>query len=413
MAFLQGHDKPISFGGKMSLRKNLIAGQNFVLEHRDLHILIIPDSMPPDLALDTSAFLLNDKDKVSSDNDFVFFNQPSRLDQGVELDCAQHKLSLHLDRASPAVNKIVFASTIFQGNSKGQSFKNFKGMTVLVKDFLSGIELAAFAIDTSAFSETALIFAELYRHQGNWKFRAVGSGFVGGLEPLAKHYGVDVGESEDASPQPVPPPASPKPVNLSKVTLEKKGQSISLEKKPQGQLGKIHINLNWNSAPTKSPGLFSRAKAGIDLDLGCLFEFQDGTIGGVQALGNCFGNLQHPPYIELDQDDRSGTSITGENLAINGDHWHLFRRILVFAFIYDGIPNWSHADAKITLKNSDQSTIEVKLDSHRNDQTMCAIAMLENIENRVVITKLLEYFSGHQALDQAYGWGLKYTQGTK
>lgn len=399
----------------MNARKDLVSGQNITLAHHDLHVMIIPAQMPPDLALDTSAFLLNDKEKVGSDNDFVFFNQPSRLDQGVELDCANHKLTLHLDRVGPQIHKIVFTSTIFQGNLKGLAFKDVKKITVLVKDFLSGIELISFALDTSAFSETALIFAELYRHQGNWKFRAIGAGFVGGLEPLARHYGVDVGEGESAAP-PVPPVPSeppPSPINLSKVTLEKKGQSISLDKKPQGQLGKIHVNLNWNAVPVKSPGFFSRAKGGIDLDLGCLFELQDGSIGGIQALGNSFGNFHRLPYIELDQDDRSGASIAGENLAINGDYWHLFRRVLVFAFIYEGIPNWSHADAVITIKNSGQADIEVRLDSHRNDQMMCAIAMLENIDNRVVITKLVDYFNGHQPMDAAYGWGLNYKPGSK
>ncbi|MDP2177221.1 TerD family protein [Methylicorpusculum sp.] len=396
--------------------KNLIAGQNFVLEHHDLHISIIPDYVPAGLALDTSAFLLNERDKVSSDNDFIFFNQPARLDQGIELDCNSHKLTLHLNGVASSVKKIVFTSTIFQGNEKNQSFKDLKKITVLVKDFLTGMEIAAFVLDTSTFSETALIFSELYRHQNTWKFRAVGSGFVGGLEPLAKHYGVVVGEGEASSSEPDPVPATPppKPINLSKITLEKKGQSISLDKKPQGQLGKLQINLNWNSKPIKSTGFFSRSQGGgIDLDLGCLFEFQEGSIGGIQALGNSFGNLHRPPYIELDQDDRSGTSVAGENLIINGDFWHLFRRILVFTFIYEGIPNWSHVDAKITFKCNDQSDIEVRLDSHRNDQTMCAIAMLENIDNRVSITKLVEYFRDHQSMDLAYGWGLNYSRGSK
>ncbi|MEF3073768.1 TerD family protein [Methylobacter sp. Wu1] len=397
----------------MNARKDLVSGQNITLAHHDLHVMIIPAQMPPDLALDTSAFLLNETEKVGSDKDFVFFNQPSRLDQGIELDCNSHKLTLHLDRVGAQINKIVFTSTIFQGNLNGLAFRDVKKITVLVKDFLSGIELVSFALDTSSFSETALIFAELYRHQGNWKFRAIGAGFVGGLEPLAKHYGVDVGEGEGSAPSPIQPASPPKPINLSKVTLEKKGQSISLDKKPQGQLGKINVNLNWNNTPTKSPGFFSRSKSGIDLDLGCLFEFQDGSIGGIQALGNCFGNFHQFPYIELDQDDRSGTSVTGENLAVNGDCWHLFRRVLIFAFIYEGIPNWSHADAVITIKNSGQADIEVRLDSHRNDQMMCAIAMLENIENRVVITKLVDYFNGHRSLDAAYGWGLNYAAGSK
>ncbi len=60
-----------------------------------------------------------------------------------------------------------------------------------------------------------------------------------------------------------------------------------------------------------------------------------------------------------------------------------------------------------------QPAIEVRLDSHRNDQFMCAVAMLENINNQLRITKLADYFAGHQQLDQAYGWGLNYVKGSK
>jgi tellurite resistance protein TerA len=140
---------------------------------------------------------------------------------------------------------------------------------------------------------------------------------------------------------------------------------------------------------------------------------EDGTLGGIQALGGHFGNLQRFPYIELDQDDRSGQSVGGETLRINGQHWPVFRRVLIFAFIYEGVPNWSHVNAVVTIRSKNQPDIEVRLDSHRDDQLMCAIAMLENINTQLRITKLLDYFSGHQHLDRAYGWGLNYVAGSK
>ena len=93
-------------------------------------------------------------------------------------------------------------------------------------------------------------------------------------------------------------------VNLGKIELTKKGQSINLEKK--AQLGPITVNLNWNQQTKSSGGflksLFGNNSSGIDLDLGCLFELTTGEKGAIQALGNSFGSLQHPPYIELDGD---------------------------------------------------------------------------------------------------------------
>ncbi|MGJ0515564.1 MAG: TerD family protein [Methylomicrobium sp.] len=401
-------------------RIDMVAGQNCPMPVSALHVTVMTGRQITGPDLDMSAFLLNAQGKVSRDEDFVFYNQPLRADQGVELEPRQNRLTLHLDRTQPAVQKIALTMTITDGQIKGQNFTEVQQVTVLVKDFLTGIEIASFVLDTTKTQETALILAEFYRHQDQWKLRAVGQGFIGGLQPLAEFYGVDVSEGESSSPMPMPPPASAEPapapapqkLNLSKITLEKRGQSISLEKNQNG-LGEIVVNLNWNATPTKSAGLFSRKAEGIDLDLACLWEFQDGARGAVQALGGHFGNLQQFPFIELDQDDRSGRSIGGETMRINGKYWPEFSRVLIFAFIYEGVPNWSHVDAVITIKCSNQPDIEVRLDSHRNDQFMCAIAMLENVNGQLRITKLVDYFSGHQQMDHAYGWGLNYVAGSK
>ena len=396
-------------------RIDLVSGQNCPLATQSLHILISHSSPPAAMELDVSAFLLNAQGKVSKDEDFVFFNQPVRADEGVSLEPELSRFTLHLDKTNPSIQKIALTMTITDGTSKGQNFSSLKNVTVLVKDFLTGLELASFVLDTSSFKETALILGEVYRHQDKWKFRAVGQGFVGGLQPLAEHFGVNVDEGETSTPAQntqVQSDTAPK-LNLSKVTLDKRGQSFSLEKQ---ELSEITVNLNWNAAPVKSMGFFRNqlaADKGIDLDLACLWEFEQGEIGATQALGNHFGNFHQFPFIELDQDDRSGHSMGGETLRINGRYWAEFRRILIFTFIYEGVPNWSHVDAVVTIKTKNQPDIEVRLDSYRDDQFLCAIAMLENINNQVKVTKLVDYFSGHQQMDRAYGWGLNYVAGSK
>ncbi|MSP28252.1 MAG: stress response protein [Methylococcales bacterium] len=396
----------------MTNRIDLVTGQNCPLSTLSLHTLVSHGTNPQGVELDVSAFLLNAQGKVATDEDFIFFNQPARSDQGILLEPEQSRFTLHLDRTSDAVQKIALAMTIADGASKGQNFSHLKNVTVLVKDFLTGLEIACFSLDTAPNKETSLILGEFYRHQNNWKFRAVGQGFVGGLQPLAEYYGVDVSESEVSSTSAAPPPPAAK-LNLSKVTLEKKGQSISLDKQA-GEFSEMLVNLNWNATPVKSMGFFrNKTATGIDLDLACLWEFDQGDIGATQALGGHFGNFHQFPFIELDQDDRSGQSVGGENLRINGRYWQKFRRILIYTFIYEGVPNWSHVDAVITIKTKDQADIEVRLDSYRDDQFLCAVAMLENINNQVKITKLIDYFSGHQEMDRAYGWGLNYVAGSK
>lgn len=210
-------------------------------------------------------------------------------------------------------------------------------------------------------------------------------------------------------------------VNLNKIELTKKGQAINLTKS-SNSIGEILVNLQWNqqSSSAKPTGfmasLLGKKPKGtsIDLDLGCLYELKNGQKGCVQALGNAFGSLSAPPYIQLDGDDRTGSSTTGENLRINGNRLSEIKRILVYSFIYNGVSNWSEADGVVTLKYKDGSDIEVKLNEHKNGQNMCAIAMIENENDETFkIQRLVEYFRGHQEMDNSYKWGMKWSAGKK
>ena len=207
-------------------------------------------------------------------------------------------------------------------------------------------------------------------------------------------------------------------VNLNKIELTKKGHSINLEKKT-GKIGRITVNLNWNQQVQKPSGgflssLFGGKSGGIDLDLGCLFEMKNGDKGCVQALGNSFGNYQDWPYIELDGDDRTGSISNGENLRINGDFLKEIKRIVVYSFIYRGVANWAQADGVVTLSYEGGQDIVVRLDEHRANMGMCAIAMIENVNDETFkVERLVEYFKGHEAMDRAYGWGMNWTPGRK
>ncbi|MCM3005945.1 TerD family protein [Priestia koreensis] len=200
------------------------------------------------------------------------------------------------------------------------------------------------------------------------------------------------------------------------IQLTKKGQSINLSKDTHTSLGEISVNLNWNQKPS-SGGFFKAFLGGnksADLDLGCLYEMQDGRRGCVQALGNAFGNLQGDPYIQLDHDDRTGASTNGENLRINGDKLIDIKRILVYTFIYEGAANWNEVGGVVTLKYKNGEDIVVNMDEHRNGKIMCAIAMIENVQNQTFnVKRLVEYFDGHQQMDKAYKWGMQWTAGRK
>lgn len=204
-------------------------------------------------------------------------------------------------------------------------------------------------------------------------------------------------------------------VNLNKIELTKKGQSINLQKQ-NATLGEIVVNLNWNQQQS-SGGLLSNIfgkNKGVDLDLGCLFELTDGSKGCVQALGNAFGSLHELPYIQLDGDDRTGAVSGGENLRINGNQITQIKRIVVYTFIYKGAANWLQADGVVTMTYPGGSDIVVRLDETSSNLGMCAIAMIENINNETFrVQRLVEYFKSHIELDRAYDWGMQWRAGSK
>ena len=204
-------------------------------------------------------------------------------------------------------------------------------------------------------------------------------------------------------------------VSLSKVTLTKGAPTVSLTKHGGGSIGgEMRVNLNWTARP--SSGLLRRSAGDdIDLDLACLYELSNGKKGVVQALGNAFQSRNDgDPIISLDGDDRSGESAGGENLRIDLSRLGEIRRILVFAYIYEGTPNWAGANGIVTLYPHGAAPIEVVLDEADPSARTCAIALLENTGADLSIRREVRYVQGTQsALDRAYGWGMKWTPGRK
>ncbi|WP_010093294.1 TerD family protein [Burkholderia ubonensis] len=375
----------------------------------DIHYAPIPGA-----DIDISAFALTATGKVRGDGDMCFYGQTSILGGAVQLTgsaAGRAEFTLDLGRLDPAVEKVALTATIYENKA---AFDRVSTLTLAVT---GGIEAQ---IPTGGMSETALILGEFYLRQGAWKFRCVGQGFAGGLEPLAKHFGVDVAAPAPASaPTPAPAPVPPAPpkstVSLSKVTLDKTRSSISLDK-PAAGFGEIKVNLNWNRGSGSGGGLLGGLfgkNSSVDLDVGCLFELQDGYKGVVQALGNCFGDLNDEPYIQLMGDDRTGSVAGGEWLHINGKQWSEIKRILVFAFIYEGAPNWKATDGVVTVFVPGQPEIEVRLNEEGGRHGMCAIALLENVGGAVKVTRQVDFHRGHDDMDRAYGWGMRWRAGSK
>ena len=206
----------------------------------------------------------------------------------------------------------------------------------------------------------------------------------------------------------------------SKVTLKSKGDRFAI--KPKSASGELEINLNWNQHPPdagRKGGLFSKflgggsASGAIDLDLGCLFEMADGAKGAIQPLGKSFGNFDYPPYILHLGDDRTGAFAEGENMKINLARIGELRRVLIYTYIYEGVPNWAGTDGVVTAKVPGQPVLEVPMGSRMERLPFCAIAMLEMSGGNIQITRLISFHQGHEDCDKTYSWGLRWVAGSK
>lgn len=151
--------------------------------------------------LDASAFMLNSSGKVRSDKDFIFYNQPKSEEGSVEYggdnktgagDGDDETIVVELSKVPADVEKIAICVTIHEADTRRQNFGMVSAAYVRCVDAAGNTEVAKYDLSEDASIETAMIFGEIYRSSGDWKFKAIGQGFQGGLAPLAKNFGVNV-----------------------------------------------------------------------------------------------------------------------------------------------------------------------------------------------------------------------------
>ena len=153
-----------------------------------------------DFDLDASAFLLGANGKVRSEADFIFYNQLKSADGSVEHtgdnrtgagDGDDEVVKVDLSRVPADVDKIVFVVTIHEADARKQNFGQVGGSFIRVVNEKSSAEVVRYDLAEDASTETAMVFAELYRNAGEWKFRAIGQGYAGGLKAVANSYGMN------------------------------------------------------------------------------------------------------------------------------------------------------------------------------------------------------------------------------
>jgi tellurium resistance protein TerD len=155
-----------------------------------------------DYDLDASALALGQDHKIISDAWFVFFNNLRSPDGSIEHlgdnlvggeGGDDEQINIELTAVPPNINSIVFAVSIYEADSRRQSFGQVRNAFIRVVDRNTGSELTRFDLTEEASTETAMVFGELYRYNGEWKFRAIGQGYASGLRGIALDFGVNVG----------------------------------------------------------------------------------------------------------------------------------------------------------------------------------------------------------------------------
>ncbi len=151
--------------------------------------------------LDASAFLLDSSGKCPTDGDFIFYGNLQNASESVihmgdnltgEGEGDDEQIMADLSKIPENISKVAFTVTIYDSDSRGQNFGQVSNAYIRIVDEATGTELIHYDLGEDFSIETAIVVGELYKHNGEWKFNAIGSGFQGGLAALCSYYGIDV-----------------------------------------------------------------------------------------------------------------------------------------------------------------------------------------------------------------------------
>ena len=273
----------------------LVAGANCPVPSEKLQVEVtLSPAQVSGVEVDISAFVLTATGKVRGDDDMVFYGQPRPGNGSVAFvgnSAGRAEFAVDLPNVLAGTEKIAFTATIHENRT---NFGAFTSLQVTVKNAAWQAVLVV-TLPATGMVESALILGELYLRQGQWKFRAVGQGFAGGLKPLAEHFGVDISDAPAPAPNfsvavidPVVPLSTHKITKTeTKVVLTKKSdsQKISLQKQDNSNIIASAIWVDNGDARSNNDDL--------DLRAGILLP------NGVMKIIHCgrLGSLSKEPYV--------------------------------------------------------------------------------------------------------------------
>ena len=154
-----------------------------------------------DFDLDAAAFLVGENGRVLSSDDFVFYGNLKHKSGAVEHmgdnltgegEGDDEQIKVDLSKVPDNISRVVFTCTIYEAEERRQNFGQVSNAFIRVVDETNDSEIIRYDLGEDFSIETAVVVGEIYKHNGEWKFNAVGSGFQGGLASLCGNYCVEV-----------------------------------------------------------------------------------------------------------------------------------------------------------------------------------------------------------------------------
>ena len=154
-----------------------------------------------DFDLDAAAFMVGENGRCPTEKEFIFYGNLEHASGAVKHmgdnltgagEGDDEQIQIDLRKIPANVSKVAFSVTIYEAEARGQNFGQVSNAFIRIVDESTGTELIRYDLGEDFSIETAVVVGELYRHNGEWKFNAIGSGFQGGLAALCGHYGIEV-----------------------------------------------------------------------------------------------------------------------------------------------------------------------------------------------------------------------------
>ena len=304
---------------------DLTKGGNAPLTNARVRIDLAFDRRPEGADIDVSAYMLRSDGRVRGDADMIYFNQTSA--PGIQL-VGGTSFDIQTDAVAPDVEKIAICVVV-----DGRPASTLGAIVMSCGDVV-------FRHDVADAPEAAIILAEAYRRNGQWKLRAVGQGFTGGMAPLARSFGMDVDEAPEVAAPPPPAPTS-SPVSLKKVTLKKEG-SVSLKKGG----GEIRARLIWEG----------RWDGDGDLDFYCFYVMKDGTRGKVYWKNH--GSRDKAPFVTLSGDSQSAGM---EEIVLHRPEELRFALFAAYSAVSNGTGSFQSYRPKVVLTDHVGNEVTIPL----------------------------------------------------